>query len=188
MTDEHFEDETKTDDKEVENEPKEEEHEAEPSSTKIAERRPYRPWLLANLDRWFDDFRGSFLEPFFAPFGDVLAPAMPFTGFPAVDIEATDTEYKIHAEVPGIAKDEITLNLEDGELKIRAEKKEESEKKDKNYLRKERRYESFYREIPVPDDVATGEDIDARLEDGVLNITLKRKPEPAKDKKEIKIQ
>jgi len=170
------------------NEDKETEREDESTSTKIAERWAYHPWFMTDLGHWIDDFRGSFLEPFFAPFGDVLAPVMPFTGFPAIDIEATDTEYKIRAELPGIAKDEITLTLEDGELRICAEKKQEEEKKGKNFLRKERRHESFYREIPVPDDVETTEDIDAKLEDGMLNITLKRKPEQPKDKKEIKVQ
>jgi HSP20 family protein len=181
MTDEKFEDEGK-------NEEKETEHDDKNTSTKIAERSVHRPGFMTDLGHWIDDFRSSFLETFFAPFGDVLAPAMPFTGFPAVDIEATDTEYKIHAELPGIAKDEVTLTLEDGELKIRAEKKQEDEEKGKNYVRKERRYESFYRQIPVPDDVETTDEIDAKLEDGMLNITLKRKPEQPKDKKEIKVQ
>lgn len=181
MTDEKFEDDGKNEDKEVE-------HGDESAGAKIAERRAYHPWFMTDLGRWIDDFRSSFLEPFFAPFGDVLAPVMPFSGLPAVDIEASDIEYKIHAELPGIAKDEISLTIEDGILKISAEKKQEEEKKGKNFLHKERRYASFYRELPVPDDADISEDIDSKLEDGVLNITLKRKPEGPKDKKEIKVQ
>nr|MDO8114734.1 Hsp20/alpha crystallin family protein [Candidatus Sigynarchaeota archaeon] len=156
--------------------------------TKLAKRDDSMPSWIRELDSWIDDFRNNFFDQLFVPFGDIMVPSIPFTRMPAMDIEETDTEYKIHAELPGLNKDDVTVTLEDGRLKISADKKIEDEKKDKHFVRKERRYESFYREIRVPKDADTSESIDAKLEDGMLNITLKRKPEEKKEKKEVKVE
>lgn len=105
-----------------------------------------------------------------------------------MDIEESETEYKIRAELPGLAKSDVKVELEGDVLRISAEKKEESEKKEKHFVRKERYHESFYREFCVPDDVDTSKDIEAKLEDGLLNITLKRVPPAPVEKKEVKVQ
>jgi len=124
------------------------------------------------------------IRDFFEPFDDFFVP-IEYDGGLALDVEATDTEYKIRADVPGFGKDEVKIELDKGVLSIHGEHKHEEEKKDKNYLRRERRFESFDRSVVMPDDVLTTEEISAKLENGVLEVTVKRKaPEP---KKEIKI-
>jgi HSP20 family protein len=154
--------------------------------TRIGERRDRSP--LAWIDALDSLFTRNLSDWFSTPFEDVMAIALPETRMPTMDIEESETEYKVRAELPGLAKDEIKVELEGDVLRISAEKKEESEKKEKHFVRKERYHESFYREFCVPDDVDTSKDIEAKLEDGMLNITLKRVPPIPVEKKEIKVQ
>jgi HSP20 family protein len=155
-------------------------------NTTIAERRERSP--LGWVDALDSLFTHSLSDWFFSPFEDVMAIALPETRMPTMDIEESETEYKVHAELPGLAKDDVKVELEGGVLRISAEKKEESEKKEKHFMRKERYHESFYREFCVPEDVDTSKDIEAKLEDGLLNITLKRVPPAPVEKKEVKVQ
>ncbi|MBN2150351.1 MAG: Hsp20/alpha crystallin family protein [Candidatus Lokiarchaeota archaeon] len=152
----------------------------------IAERRPLSPLS------WFDAFDSLFprrlSDWFFTPFDDVMSMSVPEYRIPAMDIEESETEYKVRAELPGLAKDDVKVELERGILRISAEKKEETETKDKHFLRKERRHESFHREFGVPDDVDMSKDIEAKLEDGLLHITMKRVPPAPVEKKEIEVQ
>ncbi|HAT9775313.1 TPA: Hsp20 family protein [Legionella pneumophila subsp. pneumophila] len=93
---------------------------------------------------------------------------------PCVDIAATDKEYTITVEVPGVEEDHIKLELTNDTLIIKGEKKHESEKKDKNIYRVERAYGSFQRVLSLPED-ANQEDIKAQIKNGVLTITMPRK-------------
>ncbi len=154
--------------------------------TKIEEPRVRSP--LSWIDALDSLFTHSLSDWFFSPFEDVMAIALSETRMPTMDIEESKTEYKIRAELPGLAKDDVKVELEGDVLRISAEKKEESEKKEKHFVRKERYHESFYREFCVPDDVDTSKDIEAKLEDGLLNITLKRVPPAPVEKKEVKVQ
>ncbi|WP_181443364.1 Hsp20/alpha crystallin family protein [Legionella pneumophila] len=94
---------------------------------------------------------------------------------PCIDIAATDKEYTITVEVPGVEEDHIKLELSNDTLIIiKGEKKHESEKKDKNIYRVERAYGSFQRVLSLPED-ANQEDIKAQIKNGVLTITMPRK-------------
>ncbi|HAT8592142.1 TPA: Hsp20/alpha crystallin family protein [Legionella pneumophila] len=93
---------------------------------------------------------------------------------PCVDIAATDKEYTITVEVPGVEEDHIKLELTNDTLIIKGEKKHESEKKDKNIYRVERAYGAFQRVLSLPED-ANQEDIKAQIKNGVLTITMPRK-------------
>lgn len=116
-----------------------------------------------------------------------------FGGFlPKIDISEDDKMIYIHAELPGLGKDDfkITVN-DDNVLMIRGTKNKEQEvNDDKNgriYHRIERSYGEFTRSFMLPDNVKK-ESINAKFEDGVLNITLD-KMEPAKPKEiEISVQ
>jgi len=155
--------------------------------TKIKERRESPHSWLQDLDGIYHDFRHGLLDWFWNPDSDVLVPSFSFTATPSLDIEETEKEYKIHAELPGLGKEDVKVELDGHTLTISGEKKEETEeKKGKVFLRKERRYESYSRTLELPDDALTTEDIDATLENGVLQIAVKRKaPEP---RKEVKIR
>lgn len=90
-----------------------------------------------------------------------------------VDLSEDDKNYFIEAELPGVEKDEISVSIEEGRLQISVTRGENTEKKDKNYIHRERRYSSMQRSIYLAD--ADNENIKARLDNGVLNITVPKK-------------
>tara|TARA_R110001592_G_scaffold177076_2_gene417312 strand:- start:124325 stop:124876 length:552 start_codon:yes stop_codon:yes gene_type:complete len=106
---------------------------------------------------------------------------------PNMDIEASDKEYTITVEVPGVAEDNIKLELADNTLTIQGEKKQESEKKDKDVYRIERSYGSFQRVLSLPEDADQG-NIDARFKNGILTITMPRKVVSKSESKIINIK
>ena len=93
---------------------------------------------------------------------------------PKVDINASDQEYTISVEVPGIKQDDIKLEIRDNCLTIAGEKRQEAEDKKKGYYRMERSYGTFQRRLSLPED-ADNAGIDARFSDGILTIRLPRK-------------
>jgi HSP20 family protein len=125
------------------------------------------------LDRFFEDFELP------SPFSG----EMTFT--PAFDVSETENELIVKAEVPGMDQKDIDINLSDGLLTIKGEKKHEKEDKNENYHCVERHYGKFSRTMRVPFEVEADK-VDATYKDGVLKVTLP-KSETAKPKKiEIK--
>lgn len=107
--------------------------------------------------------------------------------FPTVDVEETDKAYVFKADVPGLAKEDVNVEVEKGLLKIRGERKEDKEQKGKNYLRKEHFYGSFHRSFPLPADAKT-EDVKAEYKNGVLTIRVARAEELKPKSVKIDIQ
>lgn len=105
---------------------------------------------------------------------------------PLVDIEESDKEYLIKAELPEVKKEEVKLTVQDDVLTISGERKAEKEEKGKKYHRVERCYGSFMRSFTLPDD-ADGTKITAEYKGGVLRLHLP-KSEQAKPKAiEVKV-
>lgn len=105
---------------------------------------------------------------------------------PKVDISATDTEYTVSAELPGISDSDIKVDLRNGALIISGEKKIEKEDKDKGFYRMERSYGSFQRVLAVPED-ADVDNIKATHKDGVLKVSIPRKALAQSEAKSIAI-
>jgi HSP20 family protein len=108
---------------------------------------------------------------------------------PAVNVKENDNEFQIEVAAPGMKKDDFKVNFDNGRLTISSGSKEEkSEKNGGKYTRREYRYQSFQRSFTIPENVVDGEKIQARYNDGILDITLPKreevKPKPAR---EIKI-
>lgn len=142
---------------------------------------------LANLDRAFDNFRKD-LERSFASFPSFSIPSFPKMPETSCDISDEGNQFTVKMDVPGVKKNEIELNVTDNSIEISAQHKEESEKKKKNYLRKERNVVSYYRTIPLPEKVLSGK-TNAKLVDGILTVTLpKQKPSPQPKKKSITVK
>jgi len=95
-----------------------------------------------------------------------------FTSLP-VDIRQTDTEFVIEASVPGFKPEEVEVTFEDGLLTIRGQRSSETEEKKGQYVRRERRQASVYRQVGLPAEVRADE-ISASFDNGVLRITVPR--------------
>lgn len=155
---------------------------------KTTELVPAWPFNWSNLDRTFDDFRREFEKALDAFPGFPGFKTIPRMSSLSCDVVDEGDKYVIKAEIPGIKKDEVKLNVFDNSLEISAEHKEEEEEKKKNYLRKERSEVSYYRVLPLPDKVLTDK-TQAKLIDGVLNITLpKATPTPKPKSTSIQVQ
>ncbi len=138
--------------------------------------RAYEPLLQVHreIDRIFDNF--------FHGFGLSAADAMrPLTGLvesgllkPKADLSATDKEYRLTVEIPGVSEKDLTLAISGNSLTIRGEKKQEKEEKEKEFYRIERSYGSFQRVLTLPEDVDL-DGIGAGFKDGVLTVTMPRK-------------
>lgn len=96
-----------------------------------------------------------------------------------VDVVDKEKEYVIEAELPGVKKEEISLDIHDGQLRISIEREEKVDEEKKNYIHKERRYCSMSRSVYLGD--ASADSIKAKLDNGVLTITI-----PKAEKPEIK--
>jgi HSP20 family protein len=149
----------------------------------IAPSTVFRPFeWVTDIDRWFDDFRSSFDELFYRPHRLMEAPLL---RTPAMDVYDEGDQYVISAELPGLDKSDIDIEMTKDTLVIKAEQEEEKEIQKEGVLRKERGKRAFYRKFTLPDDVKQ-EEIEATLDKGILRLTIpKKEPEPAK-KVEIK--
>jgi HSP20 family protein len=107
-------------------------------------------------------------------------------GIPAVDVSETDAEVHVQAELPGVLPEEVTITAEEDTLVLKGEKKVERESKEKQWHVIERSYGSFSRVVPLPASVDSAE-AKASYKDGVLEITLPKKPEKQARKVEIKV-
>ena len=98
------------------------------------------------------------------------------TWTPLVDISEAEDHYEVVAEVPGLAKEDITLSFEDQVLTLKGEKKTKYEDKKLNYHRVERFYGKFERSFRLPQSVKTNE-IKAKYENGILTVTIPKSEE-----------
>lgn len=106
---------------------------------------------------------------------------------PMVDINASDGEYSITIEIPGIKQEDINLEISNNTLTVSGEKNQEKEDQGKDYYRMERSYGTFQRVLSLPDDVDQDR-IKASFDNGVLTVTTPRKPLADRDIKQIEVK
>ena len=87
-----------------------------------------------------------------------------------IDIQETDSEYRIEAELPGIKKEEIDLGIEEDNLCISVNRNEEVNKDGTNYIHRERRSSSMSRRVRLVN--AKLDETKAKLEEGILTVTI----------------
>jgi HSP20 family protein len=105
---------------------------------------------------------------------------------PAVNIKEGNDKFVLELAAPGMKKDDFKINLDNYQLTISAETRDEKKEKEDNYTRREFVYNSFSRSFTLPKTIDI-EKIKADYKNGVLNIVLPKKEEEAKLTKQIKI-
>ena len=139
--------------------------------------------VLRTSDNWLDN-------DFYDLFNGNWVPRVNATA-PAINVKETEKAYKVEVAAPGTTKEDFNVSLDkDGNLVIKMEHK--NEKKDENkkehYLRREFSYSNYEQALTLPDDVDK-EKIEAKVENGVLHITLPRQhEEPEKNSRNIEIK
>lgn len=139
------------------------------------------PWrsfraLQQEMDRVFEQFfRGGMP----AVFGGDSA-----VGFfaPALNIAEDDRSYRVELELPGLEAKDVNIELDDGVLVVRGEKKFEREERKERYHRIERSFGQFQRMLDLPED-ADAEKITANFKNGVLTLTVPKRADRAGDRR-----
>ncbi|MFX0178739.1 MAG: Hsp20/alpha crystallin family protein [Candidatus Hodarchaeota archaeon] len=178
----------KTDEKEdIKEEPTEKKGE-------IQVRSRYRPLsIFRDIDRFFDDMDKFFVDFWrpsrfwnFEPFGLSLLDDNIFRT-PLSNIVDEGDHFTITAELPGLEKGDIEISVRNGALEIKGEQKNEIEDKKEGYLRREYSSSSYYRSFKLPENI-NEDKIEAKLEKGVLKLSLPKIEEEKKEKKKIEVK
>jgi len=107
---------------------------------------------------------------------------------PAIDIIENEKSYSIKAELPGLKEDEIDLQVDNGQLIIKGERKQQYEVEIESMLVNESSYGSFYRSFPLPDNVDAERKYSANLQNGILSINIPKKKDTKSKVKSIPIK
>lgn len=161
--------------------------------------RELTPWGRESRDRSLAPSGGSSLTPFMSLqremnrlFDDVFrgfdlptAPAfMARGGWPSVEVDETDQEYRVSAELPGLDQNDVEVTFDDGVLSIRGEKRMENEDRARAFS--ERYYGRFERRIGLDRDVEQ-DNIRAEFRNGVLTVTVPKSAQAAQRGRRIPI-
>ena len=140
--------------------------------------------LMTDFDRTFENFRRNMMMPA----RRFMPPLMRFQdniSEPSINIQDKGSEYLLTAALPGIPKDGIEVHISNNEIEIEAEASADKEEKDKGYIYKEHGYQSFYRRMPLPPGILADK-AEARMNDGILEVTLPKKEHTHKKKLHVK--
>ena len=118
----------------------------------------------------FDDLRAEFENFFDRPWGLKFRPEKNAFA-PKIDVFEKDNVLFVKADLPGMKKEEVFVTLEENDLILKGERKEEKEVKEENFYRAERMYGSFYRRLPL-NFKADPAKIEAKFFDGVLEVKV----------------
>ena len=133
-----------------------------------------RRFIMSNLVRWDPFAELSALQKQF--FGDDWMTSFKGVNIPTTDVYTKDNQLKVEAHLPNFEQDDVNMQVENNALVISAERHEKEEDKDKNYVVRESS-SSFYRRIALPDRADTDK-IEAKLDDGVLKVSVPLTPLP----------
>jgi HSP20 family protein len=139
-----------------------------------------RPWWGIGPWRELDERMDRLFEETFGRPGRQTAP-VEGAWLPAVELFERAGTLVLRAELPGLKREEITVEVTDHTLTIAGERKAEQEVKEQTYYRCERSYGSFQRAITLPAGVEPGQ-IAATFKDGILEVTLPKATGPAATK------
>jgi HSP20 family protein len=165
---------------------------ADKGKEKGKETRELAPWRpFSDLTRWerdmermMDDFFDRRMRPWWPE--RWLRTEGFTTNVPALDVFEEKDELVVKAELPGMEKDNVEVNLTDHTLTIKGEKKKEEEVKEEKYYRSERSYGSFVRTLQLPADVQADK-VKASFKNGVLEVRLPKTEEAKAKESKVKV-
>ncbi len=145
--------------------------------------------MADEMDRWFDRMTrsmgfarpGSFSRE---PFGSHARGGM---WFPRIEAFQKGDRFVVRADLPGVKKEDLEVNLTDDAITIQGERREEHQEEHEGYWRSEREYGQFHRTIPLPEGVI-GESAQATFRDGVLEVTMQAAPSEANKGRKLEIK
>lgn len=140
--------------------------------------------LRERIDRMFDDFFDDFPMPS-RRMGSTMWAERTFQ--PRMDLSETANAFKITADVPGMSEDDIDITVSDNNLIINGERSEESEETEQNFVRRERAYGMFHRQIPLPGNIERDK-INAKFKNGVLTVELPKDEEAKSQWRKIEVK
>jgi HSP20 family protein len=106
---------------------------------------------------------------------------------PKIDVQDKDNAFEVRAEIPGMSEKDINVSLQENQLVIEGEKKNETVRDEKGFHQSEISYGRFYRSIPLLEEVDP-EKVQATYKDGVLCVKLEKRPETQKKSRKIEIK
>ena len=104
-----------------------------------------------------------------------------------MEVIERDGKYIVSAELPGMKPEDVKVEFADGALTLQGERKSETEENRGGVRRSERRYGQFYRSVALPEGVKP-EDVRAKFDNGVLEVTVPLPPQQQKHRREIPIE
>jgi HSP20 family protein len=139
--------------------------------------------MTSEFDRWF----GAPARPFFR-WPSLRRRAISEVGwYPEIDVFERDNRLVTKIDLPGMKKEDVKVEVTDGQLAISGERKSEAEEKGEEFYRCEREYGSFYRSVPLPEG-AKLEDVKAIFADGVLEVSVPLPAQPESKVRKVEIQ
>ena len=132
------------------------------------------------FDSFFDD--GSRLTPYYGGIASINKPLVGASSHAlSCDVEETEREFVFHCDAAGMPKEAVSISIEDGQLRIKGERKDEREESSGKWHRIERSYGTYERCFRLPKSVDVDADVTATMTNGILRIHLpKLAPVPKK--------
>ncbi|MEW6128856.1 MAG: Hsp20/alpha crystallin family protein [Acidobacteriota bacterium] len=166
----------------------------------LTRREPHYPALWSNnpfammnrfaeeMERMFDDFgigRSLPTMRFGRGWGELESSQM--VGWsPQIEVFEREGQFIVRADLPGLKKDDVKVDITDDALTIQGERKQEHEEEGEGWYRSERGYGSFFRSIPLPEGI-NADEAKASFRDGVLEISMPAPQQPQQRRRQIEV-
>lgn len=148
--------------------------------------------LFESIRHNMEEMERAFAKPwppsFELRFPTSTFPSLPEVRTPLCDLVDRGDRFELSLEVPGIEKEKIDIKATKHSIEVSGEQSEKKEEASKNYLYNERSYKSFYRKIPVPEEIVPYK-IDAKVVNGILHVAMPKKiPTPSEGSSKVEVK
>jgi len=146
--------------------------------------------VAEDMDRMFESFgfgRGRFAPRLWSDLPERFAEAEQAIWAPEIEVFDREGQYVVRADLPGLKKEDVRVEVTDNALILEGERRKEHEERREGFYRSERSYGRFSRAIPLPEGVDT-EHVKAEFKDGVLEVRLPAPRRQQQQRRQIEIR